>query len=206
MIGLIPRRLRWMAVGAGVSYLSKWKAEQSVDRATEKLQEQLPEPLARVAHALPAEIIRSAGTVVAVGSAVRKSASLVRTTANTTASATGTAISASRTASGAVKAAGESLRAQRQNLGERVADAAGDLRIQSELDRRELKAAYVRHTEGDGPGLEARLDLRSIDDEPIPETPDPVSAGRRRFRPALPSPPVNRVQRSYRRSTKPWDR
>ena len=194
MIGLIPRRLRWMAVGAGVSYLSKWKAEQSVDRATEKLEEQLPEPLARVAQALPAEIIRSAGTVVAVGGAARKSAALVRTTA----SATGTAISASRTASGAVKAAGESLRAQRQNLGARVTGAAGDLRIQSELDRRELKAAYVRHTEGDGPGLEARLDLRSIDDEPIPETPDPVSAGRRRFRPALPSPPVNRVQRSYR--------
>ena len=206
MIGLIPKRLRWMAIGAGVSYVSKRKAGRTVDRATERLEAQLPEPVARVAQALPGEVVRGAGALIAASEAARKSASVARTAAG----ATGTAISAGRTAGGAVKSVSGSMSRHRMAFGRQIAAVADDLKVQSELDRRELKADYLRHTEGDGPALEALLDLRadegSTNPGPLPETPDAVPAGRRRYRPALPSAPVNRVQRSYRRSTKPWDR
>ncbi|MFT7597274.1 MAG: hypothetical protein ACI8TP_000192 [Acidimicrobiales bacterium] len=199
---MIPTRLTWMAVGAGVSYLSKRKAEQSVDRATEKIEERLPPSLARAADALPAEVVRTAGAVVAAAGAARTSFMIAKGAAG----ATSTAVSMTRTATGGARSIGASVAGTRRAVNDKISNATSDLRVQTELDRRELKAQYVQQTEGDGPALEARLDLRNVSDDELPEVPDPVADGRRRFRPSLPAAPVNRVQRSYQRPRKPWDR
>lgn len=205
---MIPKQLRWMAVGAGVSYLSKRKAERSVDKATEMLEDRLPAPLARVADALPPEVVRAGGAVVAASSAARTAAVAAKTGAR----ATGTAVSFSRTAGGALRQAADTAVDARRSVVERLGNASEELREQADLDRRQLTSDYLRYSEGDGPALEALLDAR--DDHPLdglhldelPETPDPVAAGRRRYRPGLPAAPVNRVRRTYNRPTKPWDR
>lgn len=205
---MIPKQLRWMAVGAGVSYLSKRKAERSVDKATEMLEDRLPEPLAKVADALPAEVVRAGGAVVAAGSAARTAAVAARTGAK----ATGTAVSMSRSATGAIRQVADTAVDARRSMIDRIGNATEELREQADLDRRQLTSDYLRYTEGDGPALEALLDARDggslqsgVADD-LPETPEPVSAGRRRHRPGLPAAPVNRVRRTYNRPTKPWDR
>lgn len=205
---MIPKQLRWMAVGAGVSYLSKRKAERSVDKATEMIEDRLPEPLAKVAEVLPADVVRAGGAVVAAGNAAKTAAVAARTGAK----ATGTAVSFSRSATGAIRQAADSAVEARRSVRDRIGNATDELREQADLDRRQLTSDYLRYSEGDGPALEALLDARedvSLHNslaEDLPETPDPVGAGRRRYRPSLPAAPVNRVRRGYTRPTKPWDR
>ncbi len=204
---MIPKQLRWMAVGAGVSYLSKRKAERSVDKATEMIEDRLPAPLAKVADALPAEVVRAGGAVVAAGGAARTAAVAAKTGAR----ATGTAVSFGRSAGGALRQAADTAVDARRSVVERLGNATDELREQADLDRRQLTSEYLRYTEGDGPALEALLDAkedRLLDgcQDDVPETPEPVAAGRRRHRPGLSAAPVNRVRRTYNRPTKPWDR
>lgn len=89
---------------------------------------------------------------------------------------------------------------------DRLARAKSNFREETEISRRELTSEYARYADGDSAALEALLDLRDLDAEPIPSVPSPITAGRRRFRRPLPAAAVPRMQRSYQKPVKPWDR
>jgi hypothetical protein len=191
-----------MAVGAGVSVASKWKAERTITRATAELEEKLPASIIKVTERVPADILRAGGAVIATSNLVVASGRSARMAV----SATGSAVSAVRKASGIASNTRTRVRDTRRSTTDRVVGATNEWRDVTEQERRELKSRYIRATEGDGPALDVLLDRRDIGAQPLPETPDPIPAGRRRFRPSLPPAPVNRVQRSFQRPIKPWDR
>lgn len=172
------KRLRWMAVGAAVSYAGKTKAKRDVDRATEALQERLPEPLHRAARVGGAAIV-----------ARNHSASAAKATV----AVTRTAGSLTRTAGSATRAAG--------SVSRRARNVRGELAEEIERERRRFKSDVVRQTEGEAAALEALLDLRDRELPPLPEVPAPIRSGRRRHVPPLPAAPVARVQRTYQRPT-----
>lgn len=170
------KRLRWMAVGAAVSYAGRAKAKRDVDRATEALQERLPEPLHRVARVGGAAIVAR----------------------NHSASAAKATVAVTRTAGSVTRAAGSVTR--------RARNVRGELSEEIERERRRFKSEAVRESEGESAALEALLDLRDRELPPLPEVPAPIRSGRRRHVPPLPVAPVARVQRTYQRPTELWNR
>lgn len=191
-----------MVVGAAVSYISQWRAQRSVDKATEKLEERLPEPITRITDVLPADVVRLGGAAVAAGQAAK-------TAAGATSAALSAGRSATRTARKVGDAASDTSQRVRNNgraFADRVTATGDSVRHETQQERRRLTSDYLRHTDGDDAALDALLDIRSSDADELPVTPDPVREGRRRFRPSLPVAPVNRVQRTYRPPTRRWDR
>jgi hypothetical protein len=90
---------------------------------------------------------------------------------------------------------------------------------EADSKRRELKAEYLRVTEGNGAADDALLDVRAgaprgaddgiaLDDNDgqLPTIDPPTRSGRWRAEKRLAAGPVARVQRSYRPRTRPWDR
>ncbi len=181
---MLVKRLRWMAMGAAVSYVSKRKTERDIDRATHGLGERLPASVHRVADALPGDITRVGGAAI-----------VIKNNAATAAKATVAVTRVARSASRAPRDLGERLRTARSELGTAI-----------ERDRRRLESDVVRETEGEAAALEALLDLRIVEREPLPVVKPPIERGRNRHRPELPTPLVARVQRSYLRPANSWDR
>ncbi len=188
MITWVLRRFRWALIGWGAKSLARRGMHKSVDKAAKEIEDRLPEPVRKVAERLPGDVVRAGGTAMVAIDQTRVATNRARAVAGTT-----------RQASGAVGDA-------RRQLRDRIGAVRSDVRDESESARRRIKSDVLRDREGPGAALDALLDLRDVEEEPLPEVPEAVGRGRRRHRRALPEAPVNRVQRSYRRSVKPWDR
>ncbi len=208
------RRLRWFAVGAAVRFVLRRSAGRSVDRATAEIEDRLPEPVRKALDRVPADPIRAGGSALVA------------------------AKTAKRVASGSVKASqlANDRRRRLANGIERIRSIGDEIGRESDRSARELKAQYLRATEGHRAADDALLDLRphhfgpsgpdhdladqhddadlgghrrsdhqrSNDD--LPSVKDAVRSGRwkadLRHKPTL----VNRMKRSYRPETRPWDR
>ncbi len=200
---MIPKRLVWMAVGASAAQVARWRAERAVDDATNRLEETLPPSLRRVNDLLPGDVLRTGGALVASGKAARSAAQLSRTSARVAGKA------AYRTTSTVVE--GQRLvRRSRDRVEATVRGVGEDWRHAAESETRRMRSEYLRAVEGEAAATDALLDhrgdrrLTAGHDGPLPSTPDPVPAGRRRSRKSLPEPPVNRVQRTYRPPRNRW--
>lgn len=192
---MIPKRLIWMVLGAGASRFGQYKAGKAVDRATEQIERKIGPGPAKVVRALPGDVLRVGGAAVASGQ-------VAVTAARTSQHAAELAYGAGRVGHRTLRSVGRTRKAVRG----RVDAMTGEWRDLTDLERRRLRAEYLRHTEGDDAAFAALLDVRTAPEpQPLPETPAPVPGGRRRFRQPLPAAPVNRVQRTYRRARKAWD-
>ncbi len=188
MIGWVLKRFRWALIGWGAKSLAKRGVNKSVDRATSELEDRLPEPVRKVAERLPGDVVRAGGTAKVAFDQTRSAGGRVKAVAGGARNATGSVGSA------------------RRQLRDRVGALNGDVRGETESARRRIKSEMLAKREGPAAALDALLDIRDVDETPLPEVPDAVERGRRRHRKALPEAPVNRVQRSYRRAVKAWDR
>lgn len=189
---LRSKRLRWLAIGAAARFVLRRSTSRSVDRASADIEERLPAPIRAVVDAVPADAVRAGGSVVVAGRTAKRFASGTRT-------------------------ASKLVAEQRQRFGDGVARirSVGD-EIGHEVDtrRRELTADYLRATRGQSAADDALLDTRldgpsgltdHVDEDP-PPVKEPVRRGRWRSDRRLRSAAVNRVQRTYRQPTRPWDR
>jgi hypothetical protein len=201
------KRLRWFAIGTLVRFLLKRTAARSVDRATADLEHRLPEPIRKALDVVPADAMRAGGSAVVAGRTARRVA-------------TGT-----RTAS---RLAGD--RRQRVMAGvNRFRSIGTEIAREAEHKRRELKSEYLRATGGHAEADDALLDLRGTDlahdrhraaghgddrtdddryghEAELPDVLPPVRAGRWRAERRIGTTVVGRVQRTYRRPSRPWDR
>ena len=183
LVALIFRRFRWVALGAALRTLTRRTSAKSVDQATDELAQRLPDSVVKAIDAAPGDLLRVGGGAVAAGRAAR-------------------------TVSDGSRRVGSATRRFRRRWSDpsgTVRRARHQWRHESELSERELWAEYHRsrgdHTAAD----EAMLDRRHRRAEaPEPEVPAPVPTGRPRVRQGATSM-VHRVQRTYRRSAKPWD-
>ena len=185
------KRLRWFAAGAIVRFVLRRVTARSVDQAAADFEERLPAPVRKVLDVVPADAVRAGSTAVVTGRSARRVA-------------TGT-----RRASQAV---GDGRRRIVDGV-DRLRSIGDDIVTEADLRQRELKAEYLRATEGNGPADDVLLDLRpEVIDGPtasgdeLPELVEPIRRGRWRADRRLGASSVNRVQRSYRPRSKPWDR
>ncbi len=206
MIAFLVRRSRWMILGwaarrAGRVGLNKavnkaidntgnGSVSKSVDKATAVIEERLPAPVAKAVQKLPGDLARAGGAVVVAGHAAQSASASVRS-----AGESGRRISQ--------KVRGRSGQAK---ISDRVHQLRDEIAIESDDARRRIHSDMLRETEGEGAALDALLDLRPTEIRPLPEIPAEIASGRRRHRQALPTPPVNRMSRTYRKKTKAWDR
>lgn len=196
MIGFLLRRFRWMAVGAGVKYVARTGVGRSVDEAAAKIEDRLPAPVAKAANALPGDIVKAGGAAVVSARAARQSARAAKT---------GGLLAAKVTKAG-VQMSGQAVRPG-PAIADRLRAARHSIADQAEADQRELRADFLRYRGDEEGATNALLDVRDErSDGPLPEVPSSVRPGRRRFVPPRRTPEVDRVQRSYRRPSKPWDR
>ena len=180
------KRLRWFALGTLVRFLLKRTTSRSVERATADMEERLPAPVKKVMEYVPESATRAGGSAVVMGRTAKRVAVGTRK---------------------ASQVAGD--RRQRVSDGfHRIRTIGDEVAREAEIKRRELKAEYLRVTEGQVAADDALLDLRPevADEAELPEVGEPVRSGRWRAERRLGQATVNRVQRSYRPRSKPWDR
>ena len=198
MIGFLLRRFRWFAVGAGVKYVARTGVGRSVDEAAAQIEDRLPAPVAKAANALPGDIVKAGGAAVVSARAARQSVRVAKTGGLAAAKVTKAGVQLTSQAT--------SLRPGPAVAG-RIRAARGAIADQAGVDERELRADFRRYRGDEEGATNALLDMRDERaDGPLPEVPDPVSTGRRRFTAPRREPEVGRVQRTYRRPSKPWDR
>lgn len=179
MIAFIPRRFRWMFATAIGRWFLRRVTNRSVDAATNELAEKLPDRVVHAADALPGDVMRAGGATLA----------------------------ASRVAAKGIKATTNVAREQTQK---NFSEIRGDIAIETENARRSLWSDFLRFTGRHDEATDALLDRRtSVDPKSEPGSafrwvPGPVATGRRFLR-RKPLEPVDRLQRSYRPRTKPWD-
>lgn len=198
MIGFLLRRFRWMAVGAGVRYLARRGVGRSVEEAAADIEDRLPASVVKAANALPGDVVKAGGAAVVSARAARQSAKVAKN---------GGAVAARVTKAGVqLSAQAGSLRPRAAITG-KIRDARSSIADQAEADERSLRADFLRYTGDEAGATNALLDVRDRrSNDPLPEVPEPVQEGRRRFVAPRPKPEVGRMQRSYRRPTKPWDK
>lgn len=192
MIGWVLRRFRWVLIGAGVKFFARQGVSRSVDDATAAIEQRLPAPIVTVAKAMPGDLLRAGGTAAVSAKAARRTGAL----------AARGGVAAARGSRAVARFAPD----QRQRLSDSINRAKSLVRDETEAVRREMMSDYARHVDGESAALEALLDLRDVEAEPIPDVPPAVAPGRRRFRRPLPAPEVARAQRTYRRPRNSWDR
>jgi len=171
---------------------------RSVDEAAAKIEDRLPAPVAKAANVLPGDIVKAGGAAVVSARAARQSARAAKTGGLVAARVTkaGMQLTSQATSLRPGPAVAGRLRAVRNSVTD-----------QAEADERELRADFLRYGGDDEGATNALLDLRDErSDGPLPQVADPVDTGRRRFVAPRRAPEVDRVQRSYRRPSKPWDR
>ncbi len=210
MIGFLLRKVRWMLLGAGVKYAARRGVGRSVDEAASRIEDRLPASVVRAANALPGDVIKAGGAAAVSARAARRGSAVALRTGSV---AVRTGSVAARTGNAAVRVTRDGMaRRPRPAIAERVRSVRGAVADQAEVDRRDLMRDFRSFAAGGGAageaaGIDALLDLRpSGPEEPLPTTPPPVASGRRRFVAALRTAEVGRVQRTYRRPQKPWDR
>ncbi len=199
---MIPKRVRWMAIGVAVNYATRRKVQRDVSRAAERFDTGMPTPLARVVSALPGDLARVGGTAIVVGHGANRAARGAVVTTRAVGRLGRRSGAIVRTSADGVAA----FERRRRSLDARLRSARGELDHEIEQERRRLKSEAVREAEGDAAALEALLDLRTTDSAPLPTVPDPIAEGRRRHRVPLPPAPVARVQRTYQRPVESWNR
>ena len=202
MMSFFVRRFRWMIVGAGVKYVAQRGVGRSVDEASARIEERLPATVVKAANALPGDLIRAGGAATVSARAAQRGAVAAQRGAK--AARTGSVVAVR------VTRAGVGHRPHRA-IAERLRIAGQVISAQAQLDERDLRSDLQRYIVGGQAGeraaTEALLDRRSgRPDDPLPSVPEPVRSGRRRFVRALPAPEIARVQRSYQRPQRPWDR
>ncbi len=183
LLAFLFRRFRWVALGAALRTLTRRSREKSVDEATNELAQRLPSPVVRAIDAAPGDLLRIGGGAMAAGRAARTLGDGSRRIGAATA-----------------------------RLRRRWSDPAGaarglrdQWRHEADMSERELWAEYHRAHGDHAAADEALLDRRGrLRADPLPPVPDPVPAGRPRVRRRA-TTVVNRVQRTYRRTGKPWD-
>ncbi len=111
----------------------------------------------------------------------------------------------------ATKRAADGLRIAnrvRRRLSEAKDGVRSDFQTEVVDSVRLLRSQYVAITEGEDAATDALLDVRNDVETPddLPDVPDPVSKGRRRWKPSPPEPKTNRMQRSYLPPIKPWNK
>lgn len=194
MIRLLKwRRLRWFIVGGVARFVVRRTASRSVDQAAADIEAKLPAPVRKALQVVPADAVRAGGSAVVAG----RTAKQVAVTTHRVTKAT-------------------SDRGRRLSEGvSRVRAIGTEIGYEADSKRRELKAEYLRVTEGNGAADDALLDIRtgvrSVDgheamDDELPELEPPTRSGRWRAEKRLAAGPVARVQRSYRPLKRPWDR
>lgn len=205
MIRLLKwRRLRWFVVGGVARFVLRRTAARSVDQATADIEAKLPAPVRKALQVVPADAVRAGGSAVVAG----RTAKQVAVTTHRVTKAT-------------------SDRGRRLSDGvNRFRTIGAEIGLEADSKRRELKAEYLRVTEGNGAADDALLDVRAgrrrgslsgadtsghpfVEDDPdddLPKIDPPVRTGRWRAEKRLRAGAVARVQRSYRPLTRPWDR
>jgi len=189
VIAFVFRRARWVLLVAGVRYVARKGVTKSVDEAAIGLEERLPDHIIRVANALPGDAVRVGAAATVAGRAAKRTGLTVR-----------------RTGSSAARLMPRSVPRPTQQLGDRLARIQTRVRQESEPIRRELKSEYARYVDGESAALDALLDRRDVEADPLPELPPAVRRGRFRFRRQLSGPSQPRVQRTYRQHQNSWDR
>lgn len=198
MIGFLLRRVRWMAVGAGVKYFARRGVGRSVDEAAADIEDRLPASVVKAANALPGDVLKAGGAAVVSARAARQSARAAKSGGVVAAKVTKAGVQLSTQAG--------SLRPRAAVAG-KIRDARASIADQADEDERSLRADFLRYAGDEAGATDALLDVRSRQPKgPLPEVPEPVASGRRRFVASRTKPEVSRVQRSYRRPTKPWDK
>ena len=182
---VLYRRFRWVALGAALRTLTRRSRARSVDDATDELAQRLPDPVVRAIDAAPGDLLRVGGGAVAAGRAARTVSDRSRRVGSVT----------------------RSLRRRWSDPGATVRQVRDEWRRESERSERELWAEYHRSQGDHAAADDALLDRRHLrrGDGPLPAVPDPVPPGRPRARRRA-TTAVGRVQRTYRRAAKPWDR
>lgn len=184
LLAILYRRFRWVALGALLRTLTRRTRARSIDDATEELAQRLPDPVVRAIDAAPGDLLRVGGGAMAAGRAARTVGERSRRVGSAT-----------------------------RRIGRRWSDPAGTARRireqwrhEAELSERELWAEYHRAQGDHAAADDALLDRRHrLHDAPLPPLPEPVRPGRPRVG-RRSATVVNRVQRTYRRAPKPWDR
>ncbi len=197
---------------AGLRWLVRRVTDDRADAAVDEVTKKLPAPVAGAVRKLPADVTRTGGRVLLAGKAAKSGVAVTGRAGATAgdAAAQGTRIAATGAAAGARLAARATRRGndlQRRSR-DGIADARADWERATDLEWRRHRADLARGDGDETAATEAWLDVRTSPDDAWtpPATPEPVDAGRRRHVPELPEPPVNRVQRTYQRPRKAWDR
>jgi len=198
---LLGRRLRWLVIGGIARFVLRRGAARSVEQATADIEAKLPAPVRRVLDAVPADPVRAGGSAVVAGRTAKR-----------------VAVNTHRV----TKATSERGRRLTDGVA-RVRSIGTEIGQEAETRRRELKAEYLRVTEGNGPADDVLLDVRTAPGhagpgapadgagtnghaDDLPEVDPPVRAGRWRAAKRLGNGLPDRVQRSYRPRARPWDR
>lgn len=209
--------LRWMVVAALGRFVVRRLSRSAVERAAADLEararDRLPAPAARAVAALPPPVLHAGGSAVVATRAARSALAGGRRAHRVTRRGrdrVGAGVGAARGGwariQGETDATARSLRSRliRATLGptaatdalldrHRVGSGADEVDLVDAADPAPVKAVDVvdRHPGGT--------------DDPHDRVASPVTPGRRRARPALPSRP-DRASRRYQVPPKPWDR
>lgn len=201
---LIGRRLGWLAVGSAARVVLKRGASDRVDRAATELGDRLPPTVRAAVETLPGDPLRVGGTAVVAGRSARQAAAGAAEVSRVAGAGRRRVAEGVGMVSDAIEARPRPVRSGRllsDRFGQEVAE-------ESERARRRLRSRMLRHLGDDTGADDALLDLRPgpADDPWVPpDPPPPVRSGRFRRRRQV-EPPVARVQRTYHRPRRPWDR
>jgi hypothetical protein len=182
--------LRWVVVAAAARFVVRRLSRGAVERATAELEarahQRLPAPVARAVSALPPEVRTAGGSAVVAARAARRTLSGGR----------------------AVTRAGRSGTAQVLAVRFGVRNRWGELHDGTDEAARQLRARYLRWSDGPDAATDSLLDLRSETGgepvEPHDVVPGPILRGRRRAH-RRPVTRPDRPSRTYRRPARPWD-
>ncbi len=184
LLGFAFRRFRWVALGAALRAVTRRTRTRSIDDATDELAQRLPDSVVRAIDAAPGDLLRVGGGAIATGRAAR------------------TVSDGSRRVGSATKR----IRHRWSDPGGSVRHVRDQWRTEADGRERELWADYHRANGDHAAADEALLDRRHRPERPpLPSVPEPVPPGRPFVR-SRASVMVDRVQRTYRRAPKPWDR
>lgn len=198
---LLGRRVGWLLAGALGRSAVRALSEREVNRVADDLDDRLPSSVRAATTRLPGDPVKAGAQALVAGRSLRKAAN-----------------GSARVA----KAANGGRRVVTGNLGKLsgrglVGDLREELRTESGHIERELKAQRLRSQGHKSAADDALLDMRlntsgatdasaePDDVEPLDLMADPVPGGRRRGvtrRREL----VQRVQRTYLKPVRPWDR
>ncbi|MEM9561146.1 MAG: hypothetical protein AAGA93_00925 [Actinomycetota bacterium] len=207
---LLGRRLGWMALAAAARTLLRRDGSRRVDEASSELEQKLPDRVVMALDAMPGDPLRRGGQAVVAGRSARR----VATGAG---QATRAADRGRRRVAGVFDRAAEVVDARPRpvSAGRALGERFG-FEVRDETDRahRELRSEMLRHSRGRTAADDALLDRRNEPDNvidveaaaPIAEPPEPIRRGRFRAPRRLAASPVARVQRTYQRPRRPWDR